>query len=247
MNLPTFLRNRWVQIGGAGVIVVGLGLGLGLAFGTGGSPARSANGAGNGRNGSNGGASGSSGRSTAVTVGQAQPGLRSCALADLHVTTGALETVSGHAGLPVVFTNTSTTECQLIGYPTVFGYAGQTRVGPALALAGGFVGGLGPTGQAGAVQLTPGASASVTVEAAMQAVPPVKKQTPKPPQGRPTGTTTTTHPPPTTTTHPCAQLTSLQVGVPGDSSTVSVPVQLTDCYAFLVHPFVPGTSGAVPH
>lgn len=157
-------------------------------------------------------------------------GLPNCKLSEMAVSIGPSTTVSGHTGFPIVFTNTSKVSCQLYGYPVVTAYdASGKRVAVADQLPGGFVGGLGPNGVPAVVKLHPGLTASAAVEAAG----------PRPAGAAPSSGSKV----PTTTTRPCVAVASIVIALPGNSATVSEPVSFTDCFAFLVHPFVSGSSG----
>lgn len=238
ITLVPFLRDKRVLISAAVIVLGGLGLGLGLTFTGGGSQSNSGAS-------SRGGLGGNS--STSTTAGRASPSstasdLPACTLSRLSLSTGSAQTVAGHTGLPVVFKNISSSTCQLTGYPTVVGLnSSGTRVGAALPLPSGFVGGVGPNGTPATVALNPGSSASAEVEASSQPLvsggrPSAGSQ----PPGAEKSTTTTA----ARHTESCPMLATLSVAVPGDATTKSLPVSLTDCYAFSVHPFVKGTSGS---
>ena len=227
-------------VAAAVAIVLGLGLGLGFGLSGGSSPAGRANDHQGGGPGSGGGTSGTSTSTTSPAEALAAvAGLPDCTLGELSVNLGPAQEVAGHSGMPVVFRNTSSSACALRGYPTVTGFTSSgTRVGSALMLPDGFIGGVGANGQAGAVRLAPGAVASASVEAAQQPISGGARTSA--PTGQ-KGTAKTT----TTVTHPCATITSLHVAVPGSPSTDNLGAQLTDCYAFMVHPFVSGATGSL--
>lgn len=221
----SWIRNRrTLLIAASALVIIGVGTFLGVTLSGGGtSPPHKAT------------TTSSSIPATSPTVDPPstlppQSGLPNCKLPEVSVSIGPSATVSGHTGFPVVFTNTSKVSCQLYGYPVVTAYdAAGKRVAVADQLPGGFVGGLGPNGVPAVVKLHPGLTASAAVEAAGP-----RPSGPPPSAGSKV---------PTTTTRPCAAVASLVIALPGNSATVSEPVSLTYCYAFLVHPFVSGSTG----
>jgi hypothetical protein len=215
-------RNRYLLVLVA-VLVAGLGVGLGFAFSGSSSGNRLPSGSASPRSETPTTATSQAGGPTA---GAAPP----CPLSELRVTIGPEQSNAGHAGKPIVFKNTSRSHCQLSGYPqvTAFGPAGA-RIASPVELPGGFVGGVGPNGTPPNVVLLPGAVASAMLEAA---------NTPLPAASR-GGLSTTT----TSTTAACNQIATVQVSVPGSTGAVSLPLGLTYCYGFAVHPFVSGPTG----
>lgn len=209
--------HRLGAVVAAVVVVVGLGLGLGLGLSSGGGPTTSFT-----TTTVPPGATSSIPGSGSTTPADTEPsnpsstiaGVALCTLASLQVSLGPAQHVTGHEGFPIVFTSTSHTQCQLAAYPTVTGYTSSGSAGQALAQPGGFVTGLGPNGVPGNVVLTFGKSASAGVEAA------------------------------TSGGKSCQAIQRLTVAVPGSTATTSLSINLTDCFAFLVHPFVPGTTGS---
>ena len=208
----------------AGVVIVGLGLGLGLGLtgGNGSSP----------RGGSSNSSSsvpntGSTPNGSVPVTGPTTPtdtepsnpsstvaGIALCRLAGLTVSLGAVKQVAGHEGAPIVFTSTSPTQCQLAAYPTVIAY---TASGAKAGQALAQPGGF-VTGNG-----PNGVAGHVILT---------------------NGTSASAGVEVGMSGQNCVSIVRLTVGVPGDPSTMSLAVNWDDCYAFLVHPFDPGTTGS---
>ncbi|WP_326560760.1 DUF4232 domain-containing protein [Micromonospora sp. NBC_01796] len=141
-----------------------------------------------------------------------------CRKADLKVSRRATEAGSGHRAVILVFTNTGAGPCRTRGYP---GVAGLDRDGNQVAQAertrSGYLGGLGADTKAPTVTLSPGQSASATVEAT--AFDPA-------------------------TGNGCTPYAGLLVTVPDDTASTQVPWTNDGCTGLEVHPVVPGTSGS---
>ncbi|WP_369389032.1 DUF4232 domain-containing protein [Streptomyces sp. CG1] len=56
---------------------------------------------------------------TSSTAARTSPSLRTCTVSDLHLSMGRKEGAAGSLYWPIRFTNTSTTDCALRGYPGV--------------------------------------------------------------------------------------------------------------------------------
>lgn len=102
---------------------------------------------------------------TALHFGGSAP--PNCTTAQLHVSAGKTVTTTGHSGFPLLFSNTSSHECRLSGYPGVAGLDADGRqVIQAQRETSGFFGGL--PGYSGgpipAIGLAPGETTSAFVE-----------------------------------------------------------------------------------
>lgn len=237
LRAASWLRGRrMLVVGGAALAAMGLGLGLGLTLTGGGSP-----GSGSTSGASSAGTRGRSAAGGATALGAAgipvpTTSTRSCRASDISLDAGPSTTDEGHTGMPLIVTNRSTTPCAVAGYPTVDGYNSSGHLtATALALPSGFVGGIGPNGTPQPIIIGPGQTASAMVEAESQ-----QPASPANPSGPPGGSTPrTTRPRPS-----CTTLTALKVILPRDTASTTVSLNLVDCSAFLIHPFVAGTSGS---
>lgn len=143
-----------------------------------------------------------------------------CTYSELAVSGGRTGAGTGHAGGPVVFTNTGPTACSLFGYPGVAGLdAAGTQVVQATRTLSGYLGGLQTgTTPPPTVDLAPGGTASAYVE-------------------------TIDHPIGTPPYAPCPQYTELLVTPPTATQSVRVGMTLPACNGLDVHPVVAGTTG----
>jgi hypothetical protein len=129
------------------------------------------------------------------------------------------DSATGHIGVLVRFENTTTSTCDLIGYPGVAGLdaAGRQVVQAARTLHG-FIPGV-PTGQRPpVVVLADGQSASAFVEGTDV------------PQGN---------------DHACPTYPRLLVTPPNTMQSVRIDMAMPGCSPLQVHPVVPGTSGSL--
>jgi hypothetical protein len=142
-----------------------------------------------------------------------------CTTAQLHVSAGKVGAATGHSGFPLLFTNTSSRECQLSGYPGVAGLDGDGRqVTQAQREPSGFIGGL-PSYSGGplpAIGLSSGDTASALVEG--DDVPP-------------------------TDVAPCSPFTAVLVTPPNAVQSVRLDVGVPGCSDLQIHPVVLGTTG----
>ncbi|MCD9872495.1 DUF4232 domain-containing protein [Streptomyces guryensis] len=77
------------------------------------------------------------GAAWSATTATAAPGLRTCAVSDLYVSMGRKEGAAGSVYWPIRFTNTSTTDCVLRGYPGVRALdTAHRQIGPAATHSG---------------------------------------------------------------------------------------------------------------
>jgi hypothetical protein len=143
----------------------------------------------------------------------------SCTTEELHVSAGKVGAATGHSGFPLFFTNTSSQECQLSGYPGVAGLDGDGRqVVQAQRVPSGFLGGL--PGYSGgplpAIGLSSGETASALVEG-----------DDAPPNGAAA----------------CSAFVAVLVTPPNAVHSVRVDVGVPGCSDLQVHPIVLGTTG----
>lgn len=152
---------------------------------------------------------------TAAATATTAAGGHGCGFSQLAVSSSS-QGAAGHIGVVLVFKNTSTATCTLVGYPGVAGLdsAGQ-QVVQATRTPSGFMGGISgstpPT-----VTLAPGASASALIEST----------------DVPTGNETS-----------CPTYASLLVTPPNTTQSVTIAQSLPGCSGLQVHPVVAGTSG----
>lgn len=124
----------------------------------------------------------------------------------------------GHSGAVILFTNTSHRNCSLRGYPGAGGVnSSGIQVTQARRTPSGYLGGLwGTTTAAPTVTLTPGGTASATIEGT----------------DNPVGNATT-----------CPTLAGLLVTPPNTTVSVHLPAAPADCSGLAIHPVVPGPTG----
>jgi hypothetical protein len=91
-------------------------------------------------------------------------GTSSCTGSQIKVSVGRQGAATGHHGLPVVFTNTSSQTCTLQGYPGAAIMNGSTTVLNATRTLNGFIGDERQLSSAPLVTLAPGGSASAMLE-----------------------------------------------------------------------------------
>ncbi|MFB9235760.1 DUF4232 domain-containing protein [Plantactinospora siamensis] len=140
-----------------------------------------------------------------------------CALRQLRVTIGQADAGAGHWGLPLVFTNSGGTACELKGYPGVAGLnAAGRQVTQARREASGYLGGLAGNATPPLVRLAPGASAAALLEGS----------------NVPRGTATD-----------CPQYAGLLVTPPDETHSVRLDTGARGCDGLHIHPVVPGTDG----
>lgn len=160
--------------------------------------------------------------STTTSTATDQP-VGPCTLSELAVTAGSTGAGLGHAGGPILFTNTGAAECSLYGYPGVAGLdAAGHQVVQARRTSSGYLGGL----QTGAdrpptVDLAPGQTASAFVEGTD-----VPYGTPPPPS--------------------CPRYAGLLVTPPTATQSVRLAMTLPGCSGLEVHPVLAGSTGRSP-
>ena len=182
--------------------------------GAGGSGATSGATNGSGANGtaSSNSSSGSNGNTQAGSGGAAF-----CSGAAIKVSTGQGGAATGHHGLPLVFTNTSSRTCTLQGYPGAAIMSGSATVLNATRTLNGFIGDERQLSNVPLVTLAPGATASAMLEWVVD-------------NGEQCGASGTgtleVTPPNTTVTTSLGAMTAGTAGV---------------CADFEIHPAVPGT------
>ncbi len=149
-------------------------------------------------------------------VGSAPP---NCTTAQLHVSAGKVGAATGHSGFPLLFSNKSSQECRLSGYPGVTLLDADGRqVMQAQREPSGFIGGL-PSYSSGplpAIGLASGETASALVEGDDVA---------------PGGVA------------PCGPFGAILVTPPNATQSVRIDVGVPGCSDFQVHPVVLGTTG----
>jgi len=135
----------------------------------------------------------------------------------LTTTSGA---AAGNVEVTLVFENTGTRPCTMVGYPGVAGLdAAGRQVVQARRTANGFTGGIPAGTSPPHVLLVPGASASARVEGT----------------DVPAGTQTS-----------CPSYPRLLVTPPNTTTSVVVDAAMPGCSPIEVHPVVPGTTGSEP-
>ena len=142
-----------------------------------------------------------------------------CTTAQLHVSAGKVGAATGHSGFPLLFSNKTSQECRLSGYPGVaLLYENGRPVIQAQREPSGFIGGL-PSYSGGplpAIGLASGETASALVEG-----------DDVPPSG----------------VAPCGQFTAVLVTPPNATQSVRVDVGVPGCSDLQVHPVVLGSTG----
>ncbi|MFI5909730.1 DUF4232 domain-containing protein [Dactylosporangium sp. NPDC051541] len=137
-----------------------------------------------------------------------------CALPNLTVTAGSPDASAGHRAVVLTFTNTATVPCTMRGYPGVALLDGHaTQVAQARRTPHGYEGGV--QGEAPAVTLAPGRSASAIVEALA---------------ANTDGTA-------------CVPWSGLLVTAPDERRSTRLGWDSDGCADPQVHPVVPGTTG----
>ncbi|MST33891.1 DUF4232 domain-containing protein [Acidimicrobiaceae bacterium USS-CC1] len=159
-----------------------------------------------------------------TTTSTQRPATTACTGSQLRTTEkhwpgGYLGYGLGHSGAVILFTNTSRRTCSLHGYPGAAGInSSGIQVTQARRTPSGYLGGLwGTTTAAPTVTLTPGDTASATIEGT----------------DNPVGNATT-----------CPTLAGLLVTPPNTSVPVHLPAAPADCSGLVIHPVVPGAKGA---
>jgi Domain of unknown function (DUF4232) len=148
-----------------------------------------------------------------------RPGVATCRLANLKVTTGEGDAGSGHWSLPLVFRNTGTATCRLRGYPGVAGLdATGAQATQARRTPSGYLGGVTDPASLPVVDLAPGATGSALLEGASH--------------------------PDTAAGGPCFQYPALLVTSPDETHSVRVDQTVTTCTDLQIHPVVPGDTGS---
>ena len=143
------------------------------------------------------------------------PAETDCSLSQLAVSDSNGGAGSTHRATILVFRNTSTVTCHLAGYPGVAGLnASDQQVAQATRTLSGYLGG---AKSAATVQLSPGQSASATVETlAIDAK----------------------------TGNSCTPYAAILVTPPNETHSIKLAWPNDGCSTLQIHPVVPGTSGS---
>jgi hypothetical protein len=143
------------------------------------------------------------------------PAETDCSLGQLNVSDGNGGAGSTHRATILVFRNKSAVTCHLAGYPGVAGLnAGDQQIAQATRTLSGYLGG---AKSAATVELSPGQSASATVETmAIDAA----------------------------TGNSCTPYAGILVTPPNETHSIKLAWPNDGCSALQIHPVVPGTTGS---